>query len=188
MELTPAREWNLLYEWSVEHPAQFWATFAQFADIITERKYAEPLDVGSPGPWDIALLGGDRVAPPDPDLGPKWFPKARLNFAENLLRHRDSVVALTFWNEQGRQSQMTYAELADAVAAFASALRSQRVGVGDRVAAFMPNLPETVIGMLATASIGAIWSSRSPAFGVNGVLDRLGQIQPKVLIIAASYP
>jgi acetoacetyl-CoA synthetase len=187
MSSTPAHDWDSLYEWSIEHPAQFWATFARFADVITERSWADPLDVGSPGAWDIALLGGDRVAPPDPELGPTWFPHARLNFAENLLRYRDSRVALVFWNEQGRQSQLTYAELAAAVGACAAALRAQGVKTGDRVAAFMPNIPETVVAMLATASIGAIWSSCSPDFGVNGVLDRFGQIQPKVLMCAASY-
>ena len=187
MAQTPARDWESLYEWSIQQPAQFWAAFAQFANIITARDWAEPLDIGSVGAWDVALVGGNRVAPPDPQLGPTWFPNARLNFAENLLHYRDGAEAIVFWNELGRQRSLTYGQLADAVAAFAAALRTQGVKTGDRVAAFMPNIPETVIAMLATASIGAIWSSCSPDFGVNGVLDRFGQIQPKVLIVAASY-
>ena len=187
MAETPARDWASLYEWSIEQPAQFWAAFARFAGIVTAREWADPLDIGQVGAWDVALLGGNRVAPPDPQLGPRWFPHARLNFAENLLRYRDDRVALVFWNEQGRQSQLSYAELTAAVGSFAAALRAQGVKAGDRVAAFMPNLPETVVAMLATASIGAIWSSCSPDFGVNGVLDRFGQIQPKVLVAAASY-
>jgi len=127
------------------------------------------------------------MAPPDLELGPRWFVGARLNFAENLLRFRDDRPALVFWNENGRQRALSYTELAGEVAALAAALRGVGVRVGDRVAGFMPNLPETVIAMLATASIGAIWSSCSPDFGVSGVLDRFGQIQPKVLFCAASY-
>lgn len=187
MAQTPARDWDALYEWSIQQPAQFWAAFAEFANIVTAREWAEPLDIGSVGAWDIALIGGNRVAPPDPQLGPKWFPNARLNFAENLLHYRDGAEALVFWNEEGRQRALTYGQLAEAVAAFSAALRRQGVKTGDRVAAFMPNIPETVIAMLATASLGAIWSSCSPDFGVNGVLDRFGQIQPMVLVVAASY-
>jgi acetoacetyl-CoA synthetase len=133
------------------------------------------------------LVGRDLVSPPDPDLGPRWFLGARLNFAENLLRHRDDRTALVFWNEQGRQRALTYAELAAEVAGMAAALRADGVKPGDRVAGFMPNIPETVIAMLAATSLGAIWSSCSPDFGATGVLDRFGQIQPRVLVVAASY-
>ena len=133
------------------------------------------------------LIGRDRVAPPDPELGPKWFVGTRLNFAENLLRYRDDREAIVFWNEHGAQRRLTYRELYDEVARVAAALRGSGVGVGDRVAGFMPNVPETVIAMLAATSIGAIWSSCSPDFGVNGVLDRFGQIQPRVLFCADGY-
>ena len=139
-------------------------------------------------PWDEVVVGLDRMAPPDPELGPRWFPGARLNFAENLLRFDDEREALVFWNEQGRQRALTYRELG-APRSPRSRPRSRRdgVGAGDRVAGFLPNLPETVIAMLAAASLGAIWSSCSPDFGANGVLDRFGQIAPRVLIAADGY-
>jgi acetoacetyl-CoA synthetase len=127
------------------------------------------------------------MAPPDPELGPRWFVGARLNFAENLLRYRDDREALVFWCERGPLRRLTYRELYDEVARVAFALRAAGVGVGDRVAGFMPNLPETVIAMLATTSLGAIWSSCSPDFGVSGVLDRFGQIEPRVLFCADGY-
>ena len=127
------------------------------------------------------------MAPPDPERGPRWFPGARLNFAENLLRYRDDHPALVFWNEQGRQRELSYLELNQAVDGVAAALVREEVTAGDRVAGFLPNLPETVIAMLAATSIGAIWSSCSPEFGANGVLDRFGQIQPKVLFCADGY-
>jgi len=169
-----------LYQWSVERREDFWVALWKFCEIIAEER---------PGrePWDEVLVGRDLVAPPDPELGPRWFVGARLNFAENLLRRRDDHPALVFWNEQGRQRALTHRELARQVAQVAAALRRDGVVAGDRVAAFMPNLPETAIAMLAAASIGAIWSSCSPDFGTNGVLDRFGQIKPKVLFCAASY-
>lgn len=119
--------------------------------------------------------------------GAKWFPEAKLNFAENLLRHKDDHIALIFRGENGVRQQLTYAELNHEVAAFAAGLRQRGVEAGDRVAAMMPNCIETIIGMLATTSIGAIWSSCSPDFGVQGVLDRFGQIEPKVLITVDGY-
>jgi acetoacetyl-CoA synthetase len=127
------------------------------------------------------------MAPPDPAAGPRWFPGARLNFAENLLRRRDGREAVVAWNEAGRYRSLTGGELFDAAMRFASALRTAGVGPGDRVAGFLPNIPEAVIAMLATASLGAVWSSCSPDFGAGGVLDRFGQIAPKVLVVAASY-
>jgi acetoacetyl-CoA synthetase len=119
--------------------------------------------------------------------GPRWFLGARLNFAENLLRYRDDHPALVGRTERGRGRTLSYAELAAEVADVANALRASGVGVGDRVAGFMPNIPETVIAMLATASLGAVWSSCSPDFGVKGVVDRFGQIEPKVLFCASGY-
>ena len=168
-----------LYQWSVEHAADFWAAVWRFSAIIADER---------PGrdPWDDILRGGDRMAPPGPD-GPTWFSGARLNFAENLLRYRDERDALVLWNERGVARRLTFAQLADAVARFAHYLRVCGVGVGDRVAGFVPNVPEAVVAMLATTSIGAIWSSCSPDFGRLGVLDRFGQIAPKVLIVADAY-
>ncbi|MGH7679075.1 MAG: acetoacetate--CoA ligase [Gemmatimonadaceae bacterium] len=169
-----------LYRWSTEHPEEFWSAVWRFCGVVADER---------PGrePWDRVLIGGDRVAPPDPELGPRWFVGARLNFAENLLRDRDDRAALIFWNEHGRQRMLTFAELADQVARVAHYLRGAGVTVGDRVVGFMPNVPETVVAMLATASLGAIWSSCSPDFGATGVLDRFGQIAPKVLFCASSY-
>jgi acetoacetyl-CoA synthetase len=168
-----------LYEWSVANPTDFWAAVWRFVGVVAEARAGLP--------WDRVLVGGDHMGPPDPIQGPHWFPGARLNFAENLLRFRDDGVALVFWNELGRQRELSFSELARQVGGLAAALREIGVGPGDRVAGFLPNLPETVIGMLATASLGAIWSSCSPDFGASAVLDRFGQIEPKVLLCADGY-
>ncbi len=169
-----------LWSWSVDHPEEFWPEVWRAAAIIADQR---------PGrdPWDEVVIGLDRMAPPDPTLGPRWFPGARLNFAENLLRHADEQPAIVFCNESGRLSELSHAGLRAQVAAAAAGLRRAGVGVGDRVAGFIPNLPEAVIAMLATASLGAIWSSCSPDFGAKGVLDRFGQIRPRVLIAADGY-
>ena len=180
MERVGVADYPALYRWSVQQPHAFWAEVWRFCGIIAE-------DRAGAQPWEAVLVGGDRMAPPDPVAGPRWFVGARLNFAENLLRYRDERIAIVFWNEGGRKRALTFDELWREVATVAGALRASGVVAGDRVAGFMPNIPETVIAMLAAASIGAIWSSCSPDFGVNGVLDRFGQIEPKVLFCAASY-
>jgi acetoacetyl-CoA synthetase len=169
-----------LYRWSVERPEAFWPELWEFCGVVAE---------GGPDgkPWDQVVVGLERMAPPDPALGPRWFTGARLNFAENLLRFADDREALVFWNELGRRNSLTYRQLGAAVAALAEALRARGIGPGDRVAGFLPNLPETVVAMLATASLGAVWSSCSPDFGANGVLDRFGQIEPRVLFCADGY-
>jgi acetoacetyl-CoA synthetase len=169
-----------LYRWSVERPEAFWPEVWRFCGVVAEEREGRE-------PWDDVVVGLDRMAPPDPVDGPRWFVGARLSFTENLLRHRDEREALVFWNERGRGRAITYRELGDQVAAVAAALESEGVGPGDRVAGFLPNLPEAVIAMLAAASLGAIWSSCSPDFGANGVLDRFGQIRPRVLFCADSY-
>jgi acetoacetyl-CoA synthetase len=170
-----------LYGWSIDSPEQFWPAVWRHCGVIAEER------PGGAAPWDAVLVGGDRMGPPGPELGPQWFSGARLNFAENLLRRRDDHEALVLWTEQGPRRRLTYAELADAVARFAGFLRRAGVGVGDRVAGFLPNIPETVVAMLATTSLGALWSSCSPDFGVSGVLDRFGQIEPKVLVATDGY-
>ena len=119
--------------------------------------------------------------------GANWFPGARLNFAENLLRYRDDRVALIFKGEGQASTRMTYAELYDEVARLARALKDAGVVTGDRVVGFMPNMPAAMIAMLAATSIGAAWSSCSPDFGIKGVLDRFGQIKPKILFTANGY-
>jgi acetoacetyl-CoA synthetase len=173
-------DFSSLYRWSVERPDAFWPEVWRFCGVIAEER---------PGrePWDQVVFGLDRMAPPDRELGPQWFSGARLNFAENLLRHADDRAALVFWNERGRQREISYRELNEQVRSVAAALAAEGVVAGDRVAGFMPNLPETVIAMLGAASLGAMWSSCSPDFGANGVLDRFGQIQPKVLFCADGY-
>ena len=115
------------------------------------------------------------------------FPDARLNYAENLLRRRDDATAIIFRGEDRVAARVSFAELHERVSVLAQALSAAGIGVGDRVAGYLPNLPDTIIAMLASASIGAIWSSCSPDFGVGGVLDRLGQIEPKLLFAVESY-
>ena len=169
-----------LYRWSIERPDAFWPEVWRFCGVIADERPGRDA-------WDEVVVGLDRMAPPDPKLGPRWFTGARLNFAENLLRYRDDRPALVFWNELGRQRELSYAELHAAATAVAAALEAEGVVAGDRVAGFLPNLPEAVIAMLGAASLGAIWSSCSPDFGANGVLDRFGQIEPKVLFSADGY-
>jgi acetoacetyl-CoA synthetase len=169
-----------LYRWSVEQPEAFWPAVWAFCGVVAEERAGAP-------PWEAVGVGLDRMAPPHPVLGPRWFPGARLNFAENLLRFDDDREALVYWNEAGRQASVSYRDLRRRVAAAAAALRRDGVVAGDRVAGYLPNLPETVVAMLAAASLGAIWSSCSPDFGVSGVHDRFGQIRPRVLITADGY-
>ncbi len=172
---------HALQAWSVRHPERFWAAVWVAAAVQAD----------GPGPtkapWRDILRGGDRMAPPDPTLGPAWFTETRLNFAEHLLRRRDDGLAIASWNEAGCQRRVTFAELARDVARAAAGMRALGVGVGDRVVGYMPNVAETVIAMLAVASIGAVWSSCSPDFGTKGVLDRFGQIEPVLMIAADGY-
>ncbi len=158
-----------LYRWSIEHPEQFWCELWEFCQVICSRPYAAVLEQ------------------PEQMPGARWFPDSRLNFAQNLLRYRDERPALVFVGEDGARSERSYAQLYAEVARLARGLRGAGVVEGDRVAAFMPNIPQMVIGMLASASIGAIWSSCSPDFGVQGVVDRFGQISPKVLLVSDGY-
>jgi len=158
-----------LYEWSVNNIPEFWGTVWDFVDIKASKKYDTVID-------DVATMPGA-----------KWFTGAKLNFAENLLRYRDDNVALIFQGESQHSVKITYAQLYDQVARTAKSLRELGVTTGDRVAGFMPNMIETVVAMLAATSIGAIWSSCSPDFGIKGVLDRFGQIEPKVLFTANGY-
>ena len=170
------RDWGLevesyaaLHAFSVAEIEKFWRSVWSFAGVIADRQ------------GDRALRDGDKMP------GAAFFPDARLNFAENLLRRAGPGDAMVFWGEDRVKRRLSWDRLRDQVARLAQALKGYGVGPGDRVAAFMPNMPETVIGMLATASIGAIWSSCSPDFGVRGVLDRFGQIEPKVLLCPDGY-
>ncbi len=162
-------EYDPFYRWSIENIPDFWASMWEFAGIKASKSYDEVID-------DVTRMPGAR-----------WFSGARLNFAENLLRYRDDQVALIFKGESPDVRKMTYADLYDEVAGVAKSLREAGVQVGDRVVGFMPNMPETIIAMLAATSIGATWSSCSPDFGIKGVLDRFGQIKPRVLFSADGY-
>ncbi len=142
--------------------------------------------------WDyagvIAETRGEAVlADPEKMPGAKFFPEARLNFAENLLRRRGPEDALVFWGEDKVKRRLSWDELHDQVARLSQALAAMGVGEGDRVAGFMPNMPETVIAMLATTALGGVWTSCSPDFGIGGVLDRFGQTEPKVLFCPDGY-
>src|SRR4051812_20000807 len=158
-----------LYEWSVAQPEQFWTSVWDFCGVIAERR------------GDRVLVDGHKMP------GARWFPDATLNFAENLLRRRDGETAIVFWGENKVRRSMSFYEVYDAVSRTTQALSAAGVKQGDRVAAFMPNMPETIIFMLAAASLGAIWSSCSPDFGVQGVLDRFGQIEPTILFAVEGY-
>jgi acetoacetyl-CoA synthetase len=161
-------DYAALDAWAIAHPEEFWVSVWEDGGVIGER-------------GEAVLVDGDRMP------GARWFPQARLNFAENLLRAPDDRDALVFWGEDKVKRRMTRAELYRAAAQMAAALRAEGVGMGDRVAAYMPNMPETVIAMLAATSLGAVFTSASPDFGVQGVLDRFGQTTPKVLIACDGY-
>ena len=157
-----------LYQWSIQEPEKFWQTLWHFAHIKGQM-------------GETVLENADQMP------GARWFPEARLNFAQNLLRRVDQSDAIVFWGEDRVKRSLSFEDLYNKVSQCAQALRALGVQPGDRVAGFMPNMPETVIAMLATASLGGVWSSCSPDFGVRGVLDRFGQIEPKVLITADGY-
>ena len=158
-----------LHHWSVEHPGDFWGEFWDYSGILYSAAFSRVVD------------------DPHKMPGAKWFEGARLNFAENLLQHRGNKTAIIFRGENGSERRLSRDELYLETARIAGGLKKLGVKKGDRVAGFMPNIPETVIAMLATASIGAIWSSSSPDFGIKGVLDRFSQIEPKVVFSADGY-
>jgi acetoacetyl-CoA synthetase len=163
-------DYATLHRWSVENSEAFWREVWDDAGIVGERGAR-------------TLIDGVKMP------GARWFPDARLNFAENLLARRSTAEtdALVFWGEDKVKRRVSHADLLAAVSRVAQGLRDAGVQSGDRVAAYMPNMPEAIIAMLATASLGAIWSSASPDFGVQGVLDRFGQIEPKVLFTVDGY-
>jgi acetoacetyl-CoA synthetase len=157
-----------LHPWSVEEPASFWSEAWDFTGVIASARATQVVD-------DPTRMPGAR-----------WFEGARLNFAENILAERGGAAreAIVAWNEEGRARSLDWSELRRQVELFAAALRRAGVGPGDHVAAFIPNIPEAIVGMLATSSLGGVWSSCSPDFGTDGVLDRFGPIEPKVLVAA----
>ncbi|MCB1307001.1 MAG: acetoacetate--CoA ligase [Leptospiraceae bacterium] len=158
-----------LYHWSIENIPQFWAEFFDYAQLMYSGDAQPVVD-------DVFKMPGAR-----------WFPEVRINFAENLLRHNSQDLALIFRGEDRVRAQYSYAQLYDTTSQIIRAYQDAGLRSGDRVAAFMPNMPETIMGMLAATAMGAAWSSCSPDFGVQGVLDRFGQIEPTILIAAESY-
>lgn len=164
-----ATNYDELYRWSIEHPDRFWASVWDFCGIIARSR-------------------GDRVVENLDSLETvRWFPKARLNFAENLLRVKSDRTALAFYGENGCQRVLSFNDLRAQVSRLSSALKDFGIAPGDRIAAYLPNLPETIVAMLAATGIGAIWSSCSPDFGVDALVDRFGQIRPRMLFAADRY-
>jgi len=165
----PKMDYSNLHNWSIEFPEKFWGEFWKYAKIIHSKNYSRVVD--------------DPTKMP----GAKWFEGAKLNYAENLLQRRDDKCAIIFRGEASIQRHLSFKELFEEVRKTASGLKKLGVRKGDRVAGFMPNMPESIIAMLAASSIGAIWSSSSPDFGIKGVLDRFSQIEPKVIFAADGY-
>ncbi len=157
------------YQWSIDHPEDFWSDVWEFCGLIASRK-------GS-----TVLVDGDKMP------GAKWFPEARLNIAENMMRRGDRGDAFVFWDESGFRRRVSYSELTTDVSRAVQALTALGLRSGDRVAAFIPNIPEAGLFALAALSQGMVWSSCSPDFGVDGVVERFGQIEPKVLFCADGY-
>ncbi len=165
----PDNEYHTIHDWSIKNTTYFWAEIWDYCDVKYSKLYSEVIDDPKKMP------------------GAKWFSGARLNFAENLLRRKDNHKAIIFRGETSVELELTYAELYEQVRRASAALRKVGVQKDDHIAAFMPNMPETVIMMLAAASIGAAWSSTSPDFGIKGVSDRFSQIEPTIILAADGY-
>ena len=163
------KNYEQLHNWSINHIPEFWEEIWNYCNIIHSESYTQVVN-------DVKLMPGA-----------KWFAGAKLNFAENLLRFRDNRVAIKFKSEDKSLRELTYLELFQEVEKVSSYLKDLGVQKGDRVVGFLPNVPEAVVAMLATSSLGAVWSSCSPDFGTNGVLDRFSQIEPKVIFSAYGY-
>jgi acetoacetyl-CoA synthetase len=168
MKLAGQSSYAELHRWSIEHSADFWNAVWDFSAVRGEK-------------------GGEVVVDATRMPGAKWFPQATLNYAENVLRNRSSADAIVFWGEDRIKRRLSHKNLHALVSRIARALSDAGVQKGDRVAGYLPNIPEATAALLATASLGAVWSSCSPDFGVQGVLDRFGQIEPKVLFCADGY-
>ena len=166
---TSHSDYASLHRWSVDRMEEFWVAVWDFCGVIAQSR------------GETVIADKDRMP------GARFFPDARLNFAENLLRDVAPGDAITFWGEDRVRARLTHAELREDVSRMQQALAAAGVQAGDRVAAFMPNMPETVVTMLAAASLGATFTSCSPDFGVQGVVDRFGQVEPKVLVCCDGY-
>jgi acetoacetyl-CoA synthetase len=164
----PAAGYDDFWRWSVQDKEAFWSQVWDFCEVRGDK-------------------GGDIFRPGKTFQESRFFPEGKINFAENLLRRRDNAVAIVFRGENKVDRRLSFRELCDEVSRLRQALQAEGVTQGDRVAGYLPNMPETIIAMLAATSLGAIWSSASPDFGVQGVLDRFGQIEPKVLFAVDGY-
>ena len=162
-------DYQQLHQWSITATEDFWRSIWDYCDVISSQSS------------ERVVTDRDRMP------GASWFPDARLNFAENLLRRRGDSTAIVSLLENGTRSEISFDALYAQVAALSAALKSHGVVAGDRVAGFMPNVTETVVAMLAATSLGAVWTSCSPDFGFQGVMDRFGQVEPKVLFAADGY-
>ncbi|WP_395374905.1 acetoacetate--CoA ligase [Marinicella sp. W31] len=162
-------DYQQLHAYSTENIGAFWQDLIDFCSVIYHTPASQP------------FLTGDHM------VDTEWFPGMQINFAENLLRRKDQAIAIVFENEAGEVTEISYLELYQKVSQLQQKMRDLGIVAGDRVAGFLPNLPETIIAMLATTSLGAVWSSTSPDFGINGVVDRFGQIQPKLLFTTDGY-
>ena len=165
LELT---DYNSLYQWSITEKENFWSSLWDFTEIVGDK-------------GDRILIDGDNIE------AAQWFPDASLNFAENLLRKKNSEIAIYFRAEDQADYQLTYKELYHQVASVADWLKANGLQPGDRVAAYLPNMPETVVAMLAATSLGAVWTSTSPDFGEESVVDRFGQTAPRFLFTVDGY-
>lgn len=161
-------DYQSFWQWSVDHPEKFWDAVWDFCGVIGDK-------------GDVVLQGGGKMP------GAKFYPDARINYAENLLKRRDDGKAIIFRDEHGHERTLTFAGLYAEVAKWQKQFIAWGVTKGDRVAAYMPNMPETIIACLAATSLGAIWASASPDFGTQGLIDRFGQIEPKILIAVDGY-
>jgi acetoacetyl-CoA synthetase len=164
----PFDSYEALWRWSIDDLAGFWAAVWQFFDVRASRPYSAVLD--------------SSTMP-----GTKWFVGAELNYAEHILRHRGDRPAILAYSQSREPSSLSWDALSDQVGRARVGLQRLGVGRGDRVAAYLPNLPETIVAFLASASLGAVWTSCAPEFGVQAVLDRFGQIDPKVLLVVDGY-
>ncbi|MFP4312997.1 MAG: acetoacetate--CoA ligase [Alphaproteobacteria bacterium] len=164
----PLEDYGQIWQWSIDNTAEFWSEVWDFCGVIGDK-------------GDTLLEKADQMP------GAKFFPHARLNYAENLLKRRDDGIAIIARDEMGAERLISYEELYDQVSLWQQAFIDAGIEKGDRIAGYMPNIPETIIATLAASSLGAIWSSASPDFGVQGVLDRFGQIKPKILVCVDGY-
>lgn len=163
------KSYSELYKWSIENVSDFWSAVWDFTGIVFSRRYEKVVD-------DLNKFPGAR-----------WFPGARLNFAQNLLRHRDENIALVSTSESNRRTRLTYADLHEEVGRISNSLRAIGVHPGDRVVGYMPNVKETAVAMLAATSLGAVWACCGSELGPEAVMDRVGQVQPKVLFAKGEY-